>query len=46
MKYQIIEWPYIQEYMEYDGFETNAYLINEESWIDQYGPSSYFVNEA
>lgn len=34
MKYILIEWPEVQELMSYD-----------EGWIDQYGPSSYFVEE-
>ena len=45
-KYIIIEWPEIQEYMSYEGFRENACLINDESWLDQYGSSSYFVNES
>jgi hypothetical protein len=31
--------------MEIDGFNEHACLINEESWLDQYGPQSYFVEE-
>lgn len=45
MKYIIKEWPETQSLMEIDGFNEHACLINEESWLDQYGPQSYFVEE-
>ncbi len=44
-KFIIVEWPEIQSYMDQEGFNDNCYLINNESWLDQYGASSYFVNE-
>lgn len=44
-KFIIVEWPEIQLYMEQEGFNDNCYLINDTSWLDQYGSSSYFVNE-
>lgn len=45
MKYILIEWPEVQELMSYDDFDCHAHLVNDEGWIDQYGPSSYFVEE-
>ncbi len=44
-KYIIKEWPETQKLMEYEGFYEHACLINEESWLDQYGFGSYFVEE-
>jgi hypothetical protein len=44
-KYVIVEWPYSQELMEYDDFDCHSCLINDESWVDQYGSASYFVEE-
>lgn len=31
--------------MEHPDFNEHACLINEESWLDQYGGMSYFVEE-
>jgi hypothetical protein len=45
VKYVIVEWPYTQELMEHPDFNEHACLINEESWLDQYGWMSYFVEE-
>lgn len=45
MKYVLIEWPEVQELMSYDDFDCHVHLVNDEGWIDQYGPSSYFVEE-
>lgn len=45
MKYILIEWPEVQELMSYDDFDCHAHLVNDEGWIDQYGPSLYFVEE-
>lgn len=45
MKYVIVEWPYTQELMEHPDFNEHACPINEESWLDQYGGMSYFVEE-
>ena len=44
-KFIIVEWPEIQFYMDQEEFDSNCCLINDESWLDQYGSSSYFVNE-
>lgn len=44
-KYIIVEWPESQELMDHEGFDEHACLINDESWLDQYGSMSYFVEE-
>ena len=28
-----------------EGFDNNCCLINDDTWLDQYGALSYFVNE-
>lgn len=43
--YEIIQWPEIQALMEKEGFQDNAYLINDEQGISEYGSSAYFVNK-
>lgn len=43
--YEIIQWPEIQDLMEKDGFRENAYLVNDEQGISEYGSSAYFVNK-
>lgn len=45
MKYIIVEWPYSQELMEFPDFKEHACLINDDSWIDIYGSSAFFVEE-
>ena len=42
-KYTIIGWPEIQAFMELDGFEDNATLINENDSMG-IGSSTYLVN--
>ena len=43
--YEIIQWPEIQALMEKEGFQDNAYLINDEQGLSEYGSSAYFVNK-
>ena len=43
--YEIIQWPEIQDLMEKDGFNENAYLVNDENGINEYGSSAYFVSK-
>ena len=45
MAYIPICWPEIQHYMELPGFDENAYLINDDHGIDDFGSSAYFVDE-
>lgn len=42
--YTPIEWPDVQELMVHRGFDENAYLIDDENGIKQFGSSAYFVN--
>lgn len=44
-KFIVVTWPESQNLMEYEGFEENCHLINDDSGLDQYGSSAYFVNE-
>lgn len=44
-KFIVVTWPDSQNLMEYEGFEENCHLIDDESGLDQYGSSAYFVNE-
>ena len=43
-KYIVVCWPEIQFLFEEEGFDENAYLINDEKGIDDFGSSAYFVN--
>lgn len=45
VKYILVEWPESQSLMDYEDFEDHSCLVNDESWLDQYGPASYFVEE-
>lgn len=42
--YEVITWPEIQNYMDKEGFEENAYLVNDEQGIEDFGSSAYFVD--
>lgn len=42
--FTVIKWPEVQELMDCEGFNENAYLINDEIGIAKYGGSAYFVN--
>lgn len=44
-KYIVVQWPDIQTYMDKEGFEDNAHLINDERGIELFGSSAYFINE-
>lgn len=44
-KYIVVQWPDIQTYMDKEGFEDNAHLINDEKGIEMFGSSAYFINE-
>ena len=44
-KYVVVTWPEIQFYMNREGFNENAYLINDEKGMEEFGSSAYFVNE-
>ena len=40
----VLEWPESQEYMDLEGFSDNAYLINDEQGLTEFGNVAYFVN--
>ena len=42
--YAVVTWPDIQFYMGHEGFEENAYLINDEKGMLEFGSSAYFVD--
>lgn len=42
--FEVVCWPDVQHLMEKDGFEENAYLINDEKGLEDYGSSAYFVS--
>ena len=44
-KYIVVQWPDIQSYMDKEGFEDNAHLINDEKGIELFGSSAYFIKE-
>lgn len=44
-KWTVVQWPEIQNLMDLEGFEDNAYLINDEKGLNNFGSSAYFVNE-
>ena len=44
-KWTVVQWPEIQDFMDLEGFEDNAYPINDENGIEAFGQSAYFVNE-
>ena len=43
MKYILIQFPEIQEYMELEWFESEAILMNDEKHFEDFGPSAYFI---
>ncbi len=43
--YIVITWPEIQELQDVNGFNENAYLINDEQGLTDFGSSAYFVNK-
>lgn len=42
--YEIVCWPDVQLLFSKDGFKQNAYLINDEKGLEDFGSSAYFVN--
>lgn len=43
--YVAVSWPESQDLMEKEGFDENSYLINDDKGLEDFGPSSYFVNK-
>jgi len=42
--YVAVGWPEIQDLMMVEGFDDNAYLINDDKGMDDFGSSAYFVD--
>lgn len=42
--YEVVCWPEIQFLFGIAGFEENAYLINDDKGMAEFGSSAYFVN--
>ncbi len=41
--FEIVTFPDVQYLMEMDGFNENAYLVNDENGLAEFGSSAYFV---
>lgn len=40
----VVCWPESQTLMDIDGFDKNAYLVNDDKGLLEFGSSAYFVN--
>ena len=43
-EYIVVEWPQVQNLFELEGFAENSHLINDESGLEKFGDSAYFVD--
>lgn len=43
--YIVVTWPETQMLFELDDFRENAYLINDDQGLTDFGSSAYFVNK-
>lgn len=43
--YIVVTWPETQMLFEMEGFRENAYLINDDQGLTDFGSSAYFVNK-
>lgn len=43
-KYVVVTWPESQIFMTRQGFQQNAYLINDEKGLEEFGSSAYFID--
>ena len=41
--YVIVQWPDVQSLMDFDWFQDECHLINDENGVEKYGSSAYFV---
>lgn len=41
--YVVVQWPEVQDLMDMEGFDENSELILDESELEIYGSSSYYV---
>jgi hypothetical protein len=44
-EYYVIKYPESQELQDLEGFDDNAFLINDEKGLEMFGSSAYFVNK-
>ena len=44
--FEIVTFPDVQYLMEMDGFNENAYLVNDENGLAEFGSSAYFVRQS
>lgn len=44
-EYITMTFPEVQSLFEKEGFDDNAYLINDEKGIEDFGPCAYFVKK-
>ena len=42
--FEVVCWPESQTLMDIDGFDENAYLVNDDKGLLEFGSSAYFVN--
>lgn len=43
--FEIVCWPESQALFEMEGFEENAYLVNDDKGMLEFGSSAYFVRK-
>lgn len=43
--FEVVCWPESQDLLEVEGFEENAYLINDEKGVLEFGSSAFFVRK-
>lgn len=41
--FEVVCWPDVQHLMELEGFRENAYLVNDDKGMLEFGNSAYFV---
>lgn len=41
----VIQWPEVQELMEFEGFNENSHLIDFDPLYTEFGDSSFFVRK-
>lgn len=44
-EYYVIKYPESQELQDLEGFDDNAFLIEDEKGLEIFGSSAYFVNK-
>lgn len=44
--FEVVTWPDSQALMDYRGWDSNSYLINDDKGLEVFGSSAYFVDSA